>query len=62
MRGPIALLMKKTANVNPANEVHTEEYPMRMKKKRRLRLPDIVPSMGEGAEAGCENLQELEER
>lgn len=58
--GPIALLAIKKTNVNDANEKHIHQLLKR--KKKRLCLPNIVTTMGKGAKAGCEYLQELKQR
>lgn len=57
MSGPIALLVKKMGRVNPTNQPRVFE-----RRETTARLPDVVTSMGKGAEAGGEYLQELEER
>lgn len=61
MSGPIALLVKKMGNVNAANEEKNFKTGEERKNAHAC-LPDVVPSMGEGAKAGGEYLQELKER
>lgn len=53
--GPIALLVIEESYVS-AQSKHTDMY------QEKTCLPDIVPSVSEGAKARCEYLQELEQQ